>query len=1315
MNSTKTRNVLAHSPTTTIPSCPFDHPLHLRSQKKGPWLCDGALFPGECLASCANTDYTINAENALRQNGDPRESQAFTLVNDRDNLKGVKEPRYSCDKNCDFNLCGTCFRFLSAPTDDDDDKRAGTNQQKPAALAPGVAEMVLFLRKLCLERRAAFPPLNRHAFKRAIHCSGYVGAKWRCEWLLDRLNSGYPDINAPIFVKGDICDETLFDELNSLNVAFSEDACKKALFLTGNKDAKTALHWLIENIDDPLLNAPIRTGDQIRRCPKGHFLVPDGQSTLKRWICDGEDDPEGCRRGVTHDKYFDGATVRRFVCEMPWCGYNVCDDCIFRPSRRDIFEKHETEDTADELKDEWDESNTNGANGISQGETYQFANMNGSGAKTSQHFLEFEAWATRVKSETRNAKVVSHHVLKTPIQSQPAGKSVKDVKLPSQNQNNHHKYIVLGLRDHDGKTFYLSAEKDQKGVSIQLHDEFDYVAKCHLGIARDNPVEINSRRLSGIHRLECVDLPAIVNLLHELELTPRFDLYGSNCQTLARVVKEKILKASNGVELHLPGTDAKASINDFTTLIPYFETRYPGWKRKRLVRVPEIHAQFALGVARRDKYGGVKSANDVLDHYARKMTEMEEEREFNERMSKHLGYEGICKALEGEAFAHDTKVIMFHVGKEKALNAPKQKIMAENSSKSISEAVRNFWRENFELMAITSRHGVLIFQYCDTDDDWTTNDVLMASRADMLQDLGQFNYKCISTISIGPRCRDPTASVSESVPTNYGFHFHVRVSESGIVHELKMCVEKIASHLSEAVPKSKRLDEKLKILVTKIALLQNMENETNLVHHKLEKQEDGKQGVMLWTEAQRACIELGKHAFSGQEKPLRLLIRGCQGSGKTLLLMRLAKEYIRTHEDGWLLIHVEDTFTGLIRDLKAAIDQDATMKRRVIAGTFNVHPDKKDHIIVRGDLNIIEIDFSKIGAICFDEMVQHLNSKSKSDEHIKSLLRSISLKTHVVMTTCKKAFTVDLLNHACSTAKVDFRFEEKKLEGNLRSSHSICRITEEYQRLYLDRTFNIPITAYLNATGPAPSVTQVDSANRSKFMDRVLEKARESLRESSDVEINVLCVCHNHLIDLIRAKLTEEERERIKLSTISDVLGCQFPVVVLAIDIATILPTPQSVTDMLTRVTTLAKIVINISLSPLLINGRRSFASEKCRVKQIPSYLRKVASEKKVSVFVYDVCKQVPEKVRSSLSANVDFKWWLPKELETRADIQNRTRWASVVIDITKPKCTNFQSQSSFAPVIELVAMSDDARDFSRDYDQVFRKPIIKFFSNYPC
>ena len=58
------------------------------------------------------------------------------------------------------------------------------------------------------------------------------------------------------------------------------------------------------------------------------------------------------------------------------------------------------------------------------------------------------------------------------------------------------------------------------------------------------------------------------------------------------------------------------------------------------------------------------------------------------------------------------------------------------------------------------------------------------------------------------------------------------------------------------IPKNAKMRRKLENLMVKLTILQNLENETNLVHHKLENQQWGQPGVMLWTKAQRACIEI---------------------------------------------------------------------------------------------------------------------------------------------------------------------------------------------------------------------------------------------------------------------------------------------------------------------------------------------------------------------------------------------------------------------------------------------------------------------------
>ena len=166
-----------------------------------------------------------------------------------------------------------------------------------------------------------------------------------------------------MYIRDEIYDEELLKELMSSDNRFSVDAYKRALFHSGNENIESALTWLRENEHDLLLNQPIKH-NKIRKCPRGHILVAEYKipyttetqstpsiaqpfltirttsppststnsppSTMPRfWICDGEDDKEGCRRHVTNENYERPNKVKRFVCE-DGCKFNVCDDCVFR-------------------------------------------------------------------------------------------------------------------------------------------------------------------------------------------------------------------------------------------------------------------------------------------------------------------------------------------------------------------------------------------------------------------------------------------------------------------------------------------------------------------------------------------------------------------------------------------------------------------------------------------------------------------------------------------------------------------------------------------------------------------------------------------------------------------------------------------------------------------------------------------------------------------------------------------------------------------------------------------------------------------------
>ena len=200
----------------------------------------------------------------------------------------------------------------------------------------------------------------------------------------------------------------------------------------------------------------------------------------------------------------------------------------------------------------------------------------------------------------------------------------------------------------------MSLDKGRDGVLAQIHTNFGQVANYRLGKARSDPEEVKSK---GTYPLEYKTCPPVSDVLGKLtgdldkwELMRHYDLWGSNCQTMARQVREGILKASSGMELHLPGTNERASIVDHNKLIPYFENRFPDWKNGNLVRVPELQIQYAIGVQREGKLVDIYGTSSVVDESAQQQIEMEMKKEYEKLLVKQFGYEGVCKALRGKAF-----------------------------------------------------------------------------------------------------------------------------------------------------------------------------------------------------------------------------------------------------------------------------------------------------------------------------------------------------------------------------------------------------------------------------------------------------------------------------------------------------------------------------------------------------------------------------------------------------------------------------------------------------------------------------------------
>ena len=310
-------------------------------------------------------------------------------------------------------------------------------------------------------------------------------------------------------------------------------------------------------------------------------------------------------------------------------------------------------------------------------------------------------------------------------------------------------------------------------------------------------------------------------------------------------------------------------------------------------------------------------------------------------------------------------------------------------------------------------------------------------------------------------------------------------------------------------------------------------------------------------------------------------------------------------------------------------------------------------------------------------------------------------------------FTAETVNRLCEAASLDFHFEEVVLEGNLRSSPKISDLTMKYQSISTANTANIPVQTTLQFSSLAPKIEIVESDDRVTFGVRVLSHVEEALSESKDTQIHVLCLCHHLLARSIKGSLRPDESERVTLSAPEDILGCQFASVVVAIDMASIAPSFQHVTDMLTRATTIVKCVVNTSKKPFLIRGRPSFATAGCFPEEVPNFFQQINGNYLRPVYVYDVRELIPQPIKNQLDLDLqtDFNWW--RQGQTSAEMLEKSIFAGVVVSTSGPTGMSSQCQRVLAPVIELIVLRRDMEDCDRNYDEVYRKPINTFFKKY--
>jgi primosomal protein N' len=169
----------------------------------------------------------------------------------------------------------------------------------------------------------------------------------------------------------------------------------------------------------------------------------------------------------------------------------------------------------------------------------------------------------------------------------------------------------------------------------------------------------------------------------------------------------------------------------------------------------------------------------------------------------------------------------------------------------------------------------------------------------------------------------------------------------------------------------KKSEPNLKKLVSKVYVLQQMIDEKILLHQKLDEQYWGKIGVVMLTPKQKFILEKVRASLKNKT-PSHLIVRGCPGSGKTLLLW----QFVLDNPSARIYIWIDSNNIALRNLIQEKIRQDARIG---------------DNVQVGDEADLDSHDLSSFDLVLFDEAYLYNNEFPSYQIEFLQSLKSQSL------------------------------------------------------------------------------------------------------------------------------------------------------------------------------------------------------------------------------------------------------------------------------------------------------------------------------------
>ena len=902
-------------------------------------------------------------------------------------------------------------------------------------------------------------------------------------------------------------------------------------------------------------------------------------------------------------------------------------------------------------------------------------------------YPDFEAWANAIGDLTEEKMIVSWNHYTTPLKFLKGFGNVARslTKKLSSNHGFFHKYLSFELRDvidSEKPACAVSVEKISSGLLFQIAKTNEVVRDTCEGSVRQ---EVKMHECSKKQGFDGSLINNLTTMVKILETRERFDAYYNvlfnNCQQTVQGLHQALINESLNLKFFIPGTAETYVINDPKT-VGVIEKMFPRWEKGHVQQFPDLPEPLAFKIN--------VPMDEAMDENLRE--------NYNVLLSKQRVVKGFVDVLESEK---GRKAVVSNLTKSRYEQAL---ALTGDVPRAIIEQISELWSVAYELVLTIESIGVVIV--CFQEGDQETDHEKLLEMMDLASEIEKVpNDHCIHVVNIALGMEE--TKINPVKRQKLGYLVNVSLSEKteqdpdNLGVALKNSLHSISNVLSSPTRSHTGFSRKF---TAKLYILQDLVSDENLIHKRVDNQEFGPQGFIIWTSKQRAVLDAAKESFL-QNKPFFQSINGCFGSGKTMVLMQMARDFVNLNSEGQVLILLHPKLKNLRELLQQQVDNSETLHRRVKIGSevpsgsatldiklllvdeFSFHllddinwkfdlvlfsilvgrfllSQLPENISRTNTVKTIQQAFSNFGELPNEESEGLLNITSPFrlwgllPNIIKQQLSNQPISDRVEVAKLVYDFAAEVLGKCPEFSMISpylFGLDRSSyfephvteicqslqlllsnpsivlfssyqlggpnaesllagipnylLDGNLRSSTRIVKLIAKFQKtlqhkikpkISINQSFSDEKLEVGQIRWHSPLKYMLHSALQSSvtlemncrepsiigvcdvFPDRkmFIERCCNEIRKQSAFEEKTLvsCLVHPGMKEVIQRKIDEDDqmRNRVTFQNFSDILGCQYPRVVMILDLPSDFKTPEQITMIMSRATTSLCIIVNI-------------------------------------------------------------------------------------------------------------------------------------------